>query len=35
MWDYYLAYCEAGFDSGSIDLRQMLLQVPSAGLEGR
>jgi cyclopropane-fatty-acyl-phospholipid synthase len=34
MWDYYLAYCEAGFDSGSIDLRQMLLQVPNAGLAG-
>jgi cyclopropane-fatty-acyl-phospholipid synthase len=33
MWDYYLAYCEAGFDSGSIDLAQVLLQVPEAGPE--
>lgn len=28
MWDYYLAYCEAGFDSGTVDLAQVLLQVP-------
>lgn len=34
MWDYYLAYCEAGFDSGSIDLKQVLIQVPSTALEG-
>jgi cyclopropane-fatty-acyl-phospholipid synthase len=33
MWDYYLAYCEAGFDSGSIDLAQVLLQVPDEGTE--
>ena len=33
MWDYYLAYCEAGFESGSIDLAQVLLQVPEAGPE--
>lgn len=31
MWDYYLAYCEAGFDSGTIDLAQVLLQVPGDG----
>jgi cyclopropane-fatty-acyl-phospholipid synthase len=30
MWDYYLAYCEAGFDSGSIDLAQVCLEVPAA-----
>lgn len=31
MWDYYLAYCEAGFDSGAIDLAQVLIQVPEVG----
>ena len=31
MWDYYLAYCEVGFESGSIDLAQTLLQVPAEG----
>ena len=25
MWKYYLAYCEAGFRSGRIDLAQVLL----------
>ena len=24
LWRYYLSYCEAGFDTGSIDVRQML-----------
>jgi cyclopropane-fatty-acyl-phospholipid synthase len=24
MWEYYLAYCEAGFRSGNIDVRQMI-----------
>jgi cyclopropane-fatty-acyl-phospholipid synthase len=24
MWEYYLAYCEAGFRSGNIDVRQMM-----------
>ncbi|MGL4438806.1 MAG: class I SAM-dependent methyltransferase [Bosea sp. (in: a-proteobacteria)] len=24
MWEYYLAYCEAGFRSGNIDVRQMV-----------
>jgi cyclopropane-fatty-acyl-phospholipid synthase len=24
LWDYYLAYCEAGFLSGNIDVRQMV-----------
>lgn len=33
MWDYYLAYCETGFESGSIDLAQVLLQVPEAAPE--
>ena len=28
MWRYYLAYCEAGFRSGRIDLLQMALQRP-------
>ena len=28
MWDYYLAYCEVGFDSGTTDLVQALYQVP-------
>jgi len=27
MWDYYLAYCEAGFRSGRIDLMRVALQV--------
>jgi cyclopropane-fatty-acyl-phospholipid synthase len=25
MWRYYLAYCEAGFRTGRIDLRQLAL----------
>ena len=24
MWEYYLAYCEAGFLSGNIDVRQVV-----------
>ena len=24
MWEYYLAYCEAGFRSGNIDVRQII-----------
>ncbi len=28
MWRYYLSYCEAGFLSGHIDLRQLLFQSP-------
>ena len=24
MWEYYLAYCEAGFRTGNIDVRQMV-----------
>ena len=24
MWEYYLAYCEAGFRAGTIDVRQMV-----------
>ena len=28
MWDYYLAYCEVGFDSGITDLIQAVYQVP-------
>lgn len=26
MWEYYLAYCEAGFRAGNIDVRQMAFQ---------
>ncbi len=28
LWDYYLAYCETGFKTGSIDLVQTVLEVP-------
>jgi cyclopropane-fatty-acyl-phospholipid synthase len=28
LWEYYLAYCEAGFLSGNIDVRQMLFAKP-------
>ena len=31
MWDYYLAYCEVGFDCGAVDLAQLRLQVPRSG----
>jgi cyclopropane-fatty-acyl-phospholipid synthase len=24
MWEYYLAYCEAGFLAGNIDVRQIV-----------
>ncbi|ABI57596.1 class I SAM-dependent methyltransferase [Alkalilimnicola ehrlichii MLHE-1] len=27
MWHYYLAYCEAGFRSGHIDLQRLVMQV--------
>ena len=33
MWEYYLAYCEAGFRSGNVDVRQMVFakeECPSA-----
>jgi cyclopropane-fatty-acyl-phospholipid synthase len=26
MWEYYLAYCEAGFRTGNIDVRQMVFE---------
>jgi len=26
MWEYYLAYCEAGFRTGTIDVRQIVLE---------
>ena len=29
MWDYYLAYCEAGFRSGNIDVRQIVYTKPA------
>jgi cyclopropane-fatty-acyl-phospholipid synthase len=28
LWRYYLAYCEAGFRTGRIDLMQILLRRP-------
>jgi cyclopropane-fatty-acyl-phospholipid synthase len=28
MWDYYLSYCEAGFRTGNIDVRQMVFAKP-------
>lgn len=30
MWEYYLAYCEAGFRAGNIDVTQITLARPSA-----
>ena len=30
MWRYYLAYCECGFRTGSIDLLQLTLRKPGA-----
>ena len=29
LWRYYLAYCEAGFDVGTIDVRQMIYRAPA------
>jgi cyclopropane-fatty-acyl-phospholipid synthase len=29
MWDYYLAYCEAGFRAGAIDVCQLRLENPA------
>ncbi|MFZ9071266.1 MAG: class I SAM-dependent methyltransferase, partial [Burkholderiaceae bacterium] len=29
MWRFYLAYCEAGFQSGDIDVVQYTLQKPN------
>ncbi len=29
LWEYYLAYCEAGFRAGTIDVRQMFFSRPS------
>jgi cyclopropane-fatty-acyl-phospholipid synthase len=31
IWEFYLAYCEAGFDHGSIDVVQFTLQKPAQG----
>lgn len=28
LWEYYLAYCEAGFTTGMIDVRQIVLAAP-------
>ena len=30
LWEYYLAYCEAGFLSGNIDVRQMVFAKPAS-----
>ncbi|EIC20908.1 SAM-dependent methyltransferase [Thiorhodovibrio frisius] len=30
MWRYYLAYCEAGFRDGRIDVMQVVLETPTA-----
>ena len=30
MWEYYFAYCEAGFRSGNIDVRQVVFAKPGA-----
>ena len=32
LWEYYLAYCEAGFLSGNIDVRQVVFAKAVAGL---
>lgn len=29
LWEYYLAYCEAGFLSGNIDVRQVIFEKPA------
>jgi cyclopropane-fatty-acyl-phospholipid synthase len=34
IWEFYLAYCEAGFDVGDIDVIQFTLQRPPAGTAG-
>ena len=30
-WDYYFAYCQAGFDARIVDLTQLVLQKPEHG----
>ena len=30
-WDYYFAYCQAGFTAGLIDLAQFVLKKPDRG----
>ena len=30
-WEYYLAYCEAGFASGYLDVAQIRLERPQEG----
>lgn len=32
IWEFYLAYCEAGFDHGSINVMQFTLAKPGGGL---
>ena len=29
MWEYYLAYCEAGFSTGNIDVSHFTLDRPA------
>ena len=31
MWEFYLAYCEAGFRTGYLDVAQLTLERPAAG----
>ena len=35
MWEFYLAYCEAGFASGYLDVAQIRLARPQAGAHER
>jgi len=30
IWEFYLCYCEAAFDEGSIDVMQITLEKPAA-----
>ena len=35
MWDFYLAYCEAGFATGYLDVAQLVLSHPGSRLRAR
>ena len=35
LWDYYLRYCEAGFDASAITTHQLLWTKPSASRMGQ
>jgi cyclopropane-fatty-acyl-phospholipid synthase len=32
MWEFYLAYCEAGFRTGYLDVAQLTMERPHAGV---